>query len=127
VVVDGQPLGKPVDADDARRTLRLLRGRAHEVITGLAVLDAERGRRETSAVVTTVVMGHYDDTAIEAYVASGGPQDKAGSYAIQDVPDGWVTALVGSYTNVVGLPLAETRQLLEAFGVPLRPVSAEER
>jgi len=119
VVVGEELLGKPRDAADARRMLRLLRGRAHEVITGVALVDTEHGREATSAVVTTVVMGHFDDAALEAYVTSGGPLDKAGAYAIQEIPEGWVTSLVGSYTNVVGLPLAETRALLAEFRVPL--------
>jgi len=128
VVVGGQLLGKPADADEARRMLCLLRNRAHDVITGVAVIEAERGREATTAVVTRVLMGDYDDAAIEAYVATGGPLDKAGGYAIQDIPGDWVTALVGPYTNVIGLPLAATRGLLADFGVPLLPaaLSAED-
>ena len=126
VVVDDQLLGKPADPADARRMLRLLRHRAHDVITGVAVVDVERGRELTGAATTTVVMSDFDDAAIEAYVATGSPLDKAGSYAIQDVPDGWITAVNGSYTNVVGLPLAETRELLAAVGIALLPRSATE-
>jgi septum formation protein len=123
VVVDDQVLGKPADPGAARRMLRLLRSRAHEVITGVAVIDADTGRAATTAVVTRVVMADYSDAALEAYVATGGPLDKAGGYAIQDIPTGWVTALAGPYTNVVGLPLAATRRLLSGFGVPLLPVT----
>jgi septum formation protein len=109
--------------------LRLLCNRAHEVITGVAVVDAETGRTATTAVVTVVVMGDYDEAAIEAYVAKDAPLDKAGGYAIQDVPNEWIKAVVGPYTNVVGLPLAATRRLLSGFGVPLLgwPVSVQER
>lgn len=121
VVVDDQVLGKPADPGEARRMLRLLRNRAHDVITGVAVIDAETGRVATTAVVTRVVMADYADGALEAYVATGGPLDKAGGYAIQDIPAGWVTALAGPYTNVVGLPLAATRRLLSGFGVRLLP------
>jgi septum formation protein len=64
-------------------------------------------------------MGHFDASAIEAYVATGGPFDKAGAYAIQDIPREWVRRIEGPYSNVVGLPLAATRRLLAAFGVPL--------
>lgn len=126
VTIDAAVLGKPVDAADARRMLRLLRGRAHDVVTGVAVMDTASGRETSTAVVTRVVMGQYDDAAIEAYVATGSPLDKAGAYAIQEVGADWVTSLTGSYSNVVGLPLAATRRLLEGFGVPLRPRSVSE-
>jgi septum formation protein len=119
VAVDENLLGKPRDADDARRMLHLLHNRAHEVVTGVAVVDAATGRVATTAVVTVVVMGDYDDDALEAYVATGAPLDKAGGYAIQEIPESWLQAVVGPYSNVVGLPLAATRRLLASFGVPL--------
>jgi septum formation protein len=119
VVVDGVALGKPADAADARAMLRRLRGRIHEVITGVAVVDAESGRAESTAVVTRVVMANVGDDVIEAYVASGEPFDKAGGYAIQGGGAGLVAAFVGSYSNVVGLPLAATAAVLRRFGVPV--------
>lgn len=124
VVVADQLLGKPADPADAGRMLRLLRHRSHEVITGVAVIDVERGRELTTAATTTVVMSDFDDAAIEAYVATGSPLDKAGSYAIQDIPGDWISSVIGSYTNVVGLPLAETRQLLAAVGIALLPAQS---
>ena len=117
VVLDGVALGKPVDAADARSMLRRLRGRAHEVITGLAVVEAETGRAEATAVVTQVAMADVGDDVIEAYVASGEPFDKAGAYAIQGQGGALVSGFVGSYSNVVGLPLAATARLLRRFGV----------
>ena len=117
VVVDGLALGKPAGPDDARAMLRRLRGREHEVITGLAVVAAGSGRAETTAVVSRVRMAAYDDAAIDAYVASGEPLDKAGSYAIQGAGAALVAGLEGSYSNVVGLPLEETARMLAAFGV----------
>jgi septum formation protein len=117
VVVDGRALGKPVDADDARAMLRRLRGRAHDVITGVAIVDAGTGRAETTAVVTRVTMTDASDAAIEAYVDSGEPLDKAGAYAIQERGAELVAGFVGSYSNVVGLPLVETARLLKRFGV----------
>jgi septum formation protein len=117
VVVDGLALGKPAGPDDARAMLRRLRGREHEVITGLAVVAADSGRAETTAVVSRVRMAAYDDAAIDAYVASGEPLDKAGSYAIQGAGAALVAGLDGSYSNVVGLPLEETARMLAAFGV----------
>ena len=83
VVVDDEVLGKPAGPDDARRMLRRLRGREHRVVTGIAVVDAATGRQATEAVVSRVRMADYPDEAIEAYVASGEPLDKAGAYAIQ--------------------------------------------
>lgn len=123
VVVDGEALGKPADADDAGRMLRRLRGREHLVITGVAVVDAATGREASEAVVSRVRMGDYADAVIEAYVASGEPLDKAGAYAIQGQGRRLVERLDGSWSNVVGLPVDETRALLAAFGVVTAPAS----
>ena len=117
VVIDGVALGKPADAEDAGAMLRRLRGRAHDVITGLAMVDAATGRAETTAVVTRVTMADVRDDAIEAYVASGEPLDKAGAYAIQGHGAALVAGFAGSYSNVVGLPLGATARLLGRFGV----------
>ena len=125
VVIDGVALGKPVDAEDARAMLQRLRGRGHEVITGVAVVDARTGRAETTAVVTRVVMGDVGDDVIEAYVASGEPLDKAGAYAIQGRGAALVAGFVGSYSNVVGLPLAATARLLRGFAIEVS-ASAED-
>ena len=97
--------------------LRRLRGRAHDVITGVAVVEAGTGRAETTAVVTRVVMAEVGDDVIEAYVGTGEPLDKAGAYAIQGRGGALVARFVGSYSNVVGLPLPATARLLERFGV----------
>jgi septum formation protein len=94
-----------------------LRGRQHEVVTGVAVVDAATGRSASTTAVSRVLMAAYPDEMIEAYVASGSPFDKAGGYAIQDLDGGLVDGVVGSYTNVVGLPVEATRRLLEGFGV----------
>jgi septum formation protein len=117
VVIDGIALGKPVDQQDARSMLRRLRARAHDVITGVAVVDPGTGREETTAVVTRVAMADVGDEVIEAYVRSGEPLDKAGAYAIQGRGAALVRGLTGSYSNVVGLPLAATARLLRSFGV----------
>ena len=117
VVIDGMALGKPAGAQEAMAMLMRLGGRAHEVVTGVAVVEAGAGREASTTVVSRVLMASYPDTTIEAYVASGAPLDKAGGYAIQDLDGRLVDALVGSYTNVVGLPLEATRRLLEEFGV----------
>jgi septum formation protein len=124
VVLTGDALGKPGGPGEARAMLRRLRGREHEVITAIAVVDARRGREASRAVVSRVLMADYSDAMIDTYVASGSPLDKAGAYAIQDLGGALVAHLVGSYTNVVGLPVEETRELLAAFGVPLRAPQA---
>ena len=117
VVVDGEALGKPVDTADARAMLRRLQGREHEVITGVAVVDARTGRSGSRAVVSRVRMAEYGEPEIERYVATGEPLDKAGAYAIQGQGGALVAGLEGSFSNVVGLPLEETAGLLAAFGV----------
>jgi septum formation protein len=119
VVLDGAALGKPAGPEEARAMLRRLRGREHEVVTGVAVVDTRTGREAARAVVSRVRMAVYTDAALDAYVASGAPLDKAGAYAIQDLGGALVERLAGSYTNVVGLPVDETRRLLAEFGVPV--------
>ena len=115
VVVDHHILGKPADADEASRMLRLLSGRAHEVITGVTVLGP--GTVESRVDSTTVEFAVMTDDEIGWYVASGEPMDKAGAYAIQGLASRFVTRIVGSYSNVVGLPIA----LVYAMLKPLRP------
>jgi septum formation protein len=121
VVIDGVVLGKPADAGDARRMLARLSGRTHDVITGVAVVDAGTGRSRTTTVVSRVHMARSGADVIDAYVGSGESFDKAGAYAIQGLGRELIVGVVGSYTNVIGLPLAATRQLLEQFDVPVRP------
>jgi septum formation protein len=117
VVIDGQALGKPAGPDEARAMLRQLRGREHEVITGVAVVDARTGRSEATAVVSRVRMADYGEAEIDAYLATEEPLDKAGAYAIQGRGGALVAGLEGSFSNVVGLPLEETARVLAAFGV----------
>jgi nucleoside triphosphate pyrophosphatase len=117
VVIDGLALGKPSGPEEARAMLVRLRGRQHEVLTGVALVVADTGRAESTTVVSRVLMASYSDATLEAYVASGSPLDKAGAYAIQDLQGTLVDGIVGSYTNVVGLPVQATRRLLRGFGV----------
>jgi septum formation protein len=117
VVIDGVVLGKPSGSEEARAMLVRLRGRQHEVVTGVAAVDAATGRSATTMAVSRVLMAAYPDETVEAYVESGSPFDKAGGYAIQDLDGGLVDGVVGSYTNVVGLPVEATRCLLDGFGV----------
>jgi nucleoside triphosphate pyrophosphatase len=121
VVIDGDVLGKPVDASDARAMLRRLAGREHRVLTAVAVLDTRTGRTATRVVTSRVTMKPYDAAEIERYVVSGEPLDKAGAYAIQGLGGALIEGVVGSYSNVVGLPIEATRALLQAFDVPVTP------
>ena len=104
VVVDGVILGKPVDAADARDMVRRLAGRAHEVLTGVALVGD--GTAQVDLAVTTVWFAPMSDADVDAYVASGEPMDKAGAYGIQGRASCFVTRIDGSYSNVVGLPVA---------------------
>ena len=97
--------------------LRRLRGRAHEVMTGVAVVDAATGAEATQTVTSRVTMRAYSEAEIAQYVATGEPLDKAGAYAIQGIGGVLVAGLEGSRSNVVGLPLAATAALLRRFGV----------
>ena len=110
VVLGDTILEKPADAADAARMLATLSGRAHQVITGLVVLDADRERG--LAVITDVVFRPLSASEIADYVATGEPMDKAGAYAIQGGAAGFVQETRGSYTNVVGLPVDELNRLL---------------
>lgn len=115
VALDGALLGKPGSAEEARATLRALRARPHEVVTGVAVVFG--GREAVGHARTAVTMRDYADEEIEAFIASGGPFDKAGAYAIQDEAFAPAAAFQGCRCNVVGLPLGELRRLLATFGV----------
>lgn len=116
VVVDGRVLGKPVDDADARAMLRCLSGREHQVLSAVALCHGERVEARLS--VTRVWFRMIDDALVDRYVASGEPRDKAGAYGIQGLGGALVARIDGSYTGVVGLPLAETVDLLQAFNVP---------
>ena len=115
VSLDGVPLGKPEDAEDARRMLRSLSDREHEVFSGVCVMDIESGRREVRAVRTGVTFRALSDREIDAYIATGEPMDKAGAYAIQGGAGEFVTRLDGSFENVMGFPVDEVREMLSDF------------
>ena len=115
VVIDGDSLGKPVDASQARAMLSRLSGRSHRVFTAVSLLAG--GCSTLRRVETLVQFCVLPPALIDAYVASGEPFDKAGSYAIQGLAGAFVRRIEGSYTNVVGLPLVETRWLLEEAGI----------
>lgn len=123
VVLDGRVLGKPEDAGDARRMLRALSGRGHDVITAVAVAASYEYRGEPGAELlalehetTQVQFRDLSEDEIDAYVASGEPMDKAGAYGIQGRGALLVRRIDGCYFNVVGLPVSRTCELLTAIG-----------
>jgi septum formation protein len=116
VVLDGRILGKPADRADALATLGALSGRSHEVLTAVALVSP--GRLASRVVTSQVTFRALSQAEIEAYWASGEPQDKAGCYGIQGLAAVFVSQLQGSYSAVVGLPLCETAALLAEFAIP---------
>jgi len=121
VVIEGRILGKPIDAADAARMLRLLSGRRHEVVTGVCLLTpAPRGadhEQRVSVSTTGVWFAPLDPDELAWYVATGEPLDKAGGYAIQGYASRFVTAIEGSYSNVVGLPVSVVYRLCREAGI----------
>ncbi len=114
VIVDDEILGKPYDAEDAARMLKLLSGRTHQVITGVAILW--KGKEVLFAVSTDVSFKELTPKEIADYIATGEPMDKAGAYAIQGTGGFMVTEITGSASNVIGLPVAETIAALQNLG-----------
>lgn len=117
VVHDGAVLGKPTGGDDARTMLTRLSDTTHEVVTGIAVRRGSLARERT--VVTRVTFRRLSDGEISWYLATGEPDDKAGAYGLQGAGAVLVAEVVGSDTNVIGLPLAETVELLREVGLDL--------
>jgi septum formation protein len=112
VTVDGHVLGKPADEEDAARMLRLLSGKTHQVITGIA-LEGARGPLVDS-VTTEVTFSPITEAEVRAYIATGEPMDKAGAYAIQGIASRWAVEINGCYFNVVGLPVSLVWRLTAA-------------
>lgn len=117
VVIDGRELGKPRSEQEALDMLRLLSGRTHEVVTVLSVCKGPR--IESEAVVTKVTFRTLCDEELRAYIKTGEPMDKAGSYGIQGYGAMFVSHLEGDYFSVMGLPLCPLCRMLRAFGVSI--------
>jgi septum formation protein len=138
VVVDDAILGKPRDAADAARMLRLLSGRVHRVITGVCLVKPTVNKQnsttdhasenlsdspnlrlspklEVASAITLVTMSDISEEEIQEYVATGEPMDKAGAYAIQGMAARWIPSIEGDYSNVVGLPIALIYRMLTDF------------
>lgn len=121
VTIDGEILAKPTDQDDAFRMWRLLSGQIHQVKTTVVIAYAQQLWHDTAT--TMVHFKDLTDAEMFTYWQTGEPQDKAGGYAIQGYAAAWVKRIEGSYSNVVGLPLFETLQLLEHVGANcIRPL-----
>jgi septum formation protein len=118
VAMEGAQFTKPVDAEDAVRILKALRGKTHQVITGVAVISKDQ--QAVGHCVTYVTFHGVTDQEIEDYVGTGEPMDKAGAYGAQGMGHFLVKELDGPFDNVVGLPVDLTRSLLEQFGLETR-------
>jgi septum formation protein len=112
VVIENEILGKPIDDEDARRMLRLLRDRWHQVLTGVALVNGDAGWSSLAHEVTEVRFAEMSEDEISWYVATGEPKDKAGAYAIQGRGARFIREIRGDYSNVVGLPVRLVYDLL---------------
>lgn len=114
--IDGRIIGKPVDRDDARRILKTLSGTTHDVITGVALIHAERERRLIEFEVSVIKVRKLTPDTIESYLDTGLWEGKAGAYGIQDKGDPFVEKIEGSLTNVVGLPMELIERMFKTWG-----------
>lgn len=124
VMVGRRILGKPEDAKDAARMLKIMSGRRHSVCTAVCVM-APNAKPKSRVVETTVHFKRLSEVEINAYLASGEWEGKAGAYAIQGRAEAFVKGINGNYSNIVGLPLMETARLLDASGIKLNWTKAE--
>ena len=113
VVVDNKILGKPKDKEDAFKTLKLLSGRTHFVVTGVAIVESLSLNSIVKSETTYVTFEHLSDQQIHDYIEKFKPFDKAGSYGIQELPDGYIKSVDGDLDNVIGLPSKLTLDLLQ--------------
>jgi len=119
VVRDGRILGKPTNKAHARRMLRSLSGRVHQVLTGVALIQYPGPLIQVTTALTNVKFRTLSETLIDAYVRTGEPMDKAGAYGAQARGSVLIEAIEGDYFNVVGLPLMHLCKLLEEFQIPV--------
>ena len=123
VIVDAEILGKPRDAGDAARMLRLLSGRRHQVTTGVCLVgpqsrsESQHGFEDVRSETTIVTVAALSDDDIRSYISTGEPMDKAGAYAIQGRASRWISHIEGDYFNVVGLPVSLVYKMLRERGV----------
>ena len=118
VVAGGEVLGKPADAEDALRMLKLLSGREHQVHTGVCLYCPD-GRYMEQVATTSVTFLPVGEELLRRYIATGEPMDKAGAYAIQGRAGALIASITGSPTNVIGLPLEVLTEIFQQLGLPL--------
>ena len=118
-MLDGRLLGKPDDAAHARRMLKQLSGKCHEVLTGFTIMDSGSGKTVSRVIKTKVYFKELSSRQIEEYVETGEPLGKAGAYAIQGLGAAMVDKIEGDYFNVVGLPVRALARELKKFGIEL--------
>lgn len=114
---DGEILGKPSDAADAARILNMLSGKAHEVLTAVAITPTPTEVPKILVQISRVQFANLSPEQIDAYIASGEPFGKAGAYGIQGLGGAFIPSIQGSYSGIMGLPIYETQQLLEIAGL----------
>lgn len=118
IVVDGfEMIGKPSDREDAARILRKLRGKTHQVLSGIALFSPSEGELHAEVVCSDVAMREYTDSEIQEYIASGDPLDKAGAYAIQNPDFDPAPGFQDCFANVMGLPICHLAVLLRKCGL----------
>ncbi|KHD08633.1 hypothetical protein PN36_01765 [Candidatus Thiomargarita nelsonii] len=117
IVCNKQILGKPLDENDAKQMLRQLSGGSHKVMTAVALVTTTQEKVRLN--INKVYFRQLTEADIQAYVATGEPMDKAGSYAIQGLASVFIERIIGSYSGVMGLPLYETAKLLDEIGVKI--------
>jgi septum formation protein len=117
IVLNDKILGKPRNANDAEKMLKMLSGKAHSVITGFSIIDTDNSKKLSRSVETKVYFNKLEMNEIRAYVQSKEPLDKAGAYAIQGLGGVFIKKIEGDYFNVVGLPLSSLAVCLKKFGV----------
>jgi len=119
VVINNKILGKPKDKKDAFHMLKMLSGNTHQVISAIAVIDTETGKILKDSVVSDVTFKQLSDEEINAYIETGEPMDKAGSYAIQGLAGMFVKSINGCYSNIVGISVFKLAEMLKELGVEL--------
>ena len=115
--LNGAIHGKPKDLNDARAILSSLRGKTHQVFTAVVMHDGETGEKRTEVVRSDVTFTQFSNVALEKYIATSEPYDKAGGYALQGMAKDFVKGVRGSAMNVVGFPILTVRDMLEDLGI----------
>lgn len=115
VVIDNNILGKPKDKDEAYKMLKMLSGKTHFVVTAVAVIDSETLKSKIESTTTYVTFENLTDEQINFYIENFKPFDKAGSYGIQELPDGYIKTVNGEIDNVIGLPSKTLLKLMSEF------------